>query len=252
MSTPQNPNSGSEPVNNQNDQADQYAQQEQPPQQEQPAQQEQPVQQEQPAQHEQPAQQVQYEQQNPYAPGAQYDQAAHYGQQQGQYDQTAGYDQVAQPGQPGPYYQGADYTQQNQGVYAGSQHPQAGVYGAPGTFGEQPRSAGFFKALFDIRFDNFIAIRWAGFIYVIAIIVAVLSWLGAIVGGIATGVAAGSAASFYGDDPSFNPLPLLLAIIFGWIIPALWVIFVRLGLEFIVSTVKTAQNTKAISDSLNK
>ncbi|MDN6530359.1 MAG: DUF4282 domain-containing protein, partial [Brevibacterium sp.] len=62
----------------------------------------------------------------------------------------------------------------------------------------------------------------------------------------------GAAAGFYSNAPSFSPWPLLLAIIFGWIVPALWVIFVRLVLELIVANVKTAENTKRIAESLRR
>ncbi|GAA1852300.1 DUF4282 domain-containing protein [Brevibacterium marinum] len=190
-----------------------------------------------------------YQGQTQYDQGARYDHGGQYNPQ-GQYFQPGSQDQFGQPTQQGQFYQGADYAQPNQGVYAGSQHPQFAAYGQPGSPGGQPRNSGFFRSLFDFRFDNFIAVKWAGFIYIIAIVVAALSWLGSIIGGILTGAAAGAAAGFYSDAPSFSPWPLLLAIIFGWILPALWVIFVRLALELIVANVKTAENTKRIADSV--
>ncbi|MGC2940807.1 DUF4282 domain-containing protein [Brevibacterium sp. FAM 24638] len=197
-------------------------------------------------------------------------QDAQPGYQQGTYDPTA-YQAQGQPyqqagySQPGAYqqdpYQQDPYQQDpyQQGVYSqGAPQQQAygqPVYGQP-AYGQAPQStpqrAGFFKSLFDIRFDSFIAVKWAGFIYIIAIVVAALSYLGTIIAGISAGVAAGSAAAYFTDGPSFNVLPLILSIVFGWIIPALWVIGVRLVLELIVSNIKTAENTKRIADSVSR
>ncbi|SDS40704.1 protein of unknown function [Brevibacterium siliguriense] len=169
--------------------------------------------------------------------------------QQGTYDPNAYQAQ-------GQQYQQGGYSQP--GVY--QQDPYQQAYGQPAygqpAYGQAPQSApqqaGFFKSLFDIRFDNFIAVKWAGFIYIIAIVVAALSYLGTIVAGITTGVAAGSAASYLSGGPSFSVLPLILSIIFGWIIPALWVIGVRLVLELIVSNIKTAEHTQRIADSVSR
>ena len=180
--------------------------------------------------------------------------------QQGTYDPNA-YQAQGQKYQQGGYSQPGAYQQDpyQQGAYSqGAAQQQAygqPAYGQP-AYGQAPQStppqAGFFKSLFDIRFDNFIAVKWAGFIYIIAIVVAALSYLGTIVAGITTGIAAGSASSYLSGGPSFSVLPLILSIIFGWIIPALWVIGVRLVLELIVSNIKTAEHTKRIADSVSR
>lgn len=268
MSTPQNPYSGSDAENNQNIQNDQvdpdsnqvspvsdetgpdssaagteFGQAEQHRQAEQYNDQQ--------SQFAQPNMQGQQNQYNQYDQGAQYNQGGQYNQS-GQYGPQNQYGQFEQPSQQGQHSQGADYAAYGQGNYAGSQHAPVGNFQQPAAQQKAGGSGGFFKSLFDFRFDNFIAVRWAGFIYIIAIVVAALSWLGSIIGGIVTGAAAGSASAYFGEAPSFSPWPLLLAIIFGWIIPALWVIFVRLGLELIVANVKTAENTKHIADSLRR
>lgn len=208
-------------------------------------------------QQEQFGQQNQFGQPEQFGHGGQYNSPDQYGQsgQGGQYNPQDQYGQYGQPAQQGQYQQsqyqqGADYTAHNQGNFAGSQHAPAGNFQPPAAQHNAGSNSGFFKSLFDFRFDNFIAIRWAGFIYIIAIVVAALSWLASIIGGIVTGAAAGVASSYMSNGPSFSPWPLLLAIIFGWIVPALWVIFVRLALELIVANVKTAENTKKIADSL--
>ncbi|MCF2573053.1 DUF4282 domain-containing protein [Brevibacterium sp. UCMA 11754] len=197
------------------------------------------------------SQQSQFGQQQQFGQGGQYTPQDQY-DQGGQYDPQNQYGQYGQPAQQGQYYQDADYAAYNQGNYAGSQHAPVGNFQQQAAQQKPGGSGGFFKSLFDFRFDNLIAVRWAGFIYIIAIVVAALSWLGSIIGGIVTGAAAGAATSYLSDGPSFSPWPLLLAIIFGWIIPALWVIFVRLALELIVANVKTAENTKRIADSLGR
>ena len=161
--------------------------------------------------------------------------------QQGTYDPNAYQAQGQQYAQPGAYQQ----DPYQQGAYSqGAAQQQA--------YGQAPQQAGFFKSLFDIRFDNFIAVKWAGFIFIIAIVVAALSYLGTIVAGITTGIAAGATSGYFNDGPSFSVLPLILSIIFGWIIPALWVIGVRLVLELIVSNIKTAEHTQRIADSVSR
>lgn len=170
-------------------------------------------------------------------------------QQGGSYQQSGeAYSQHADAySQPGAYQQGSAYQQQ------GVAYPQSGGYQSGG-YPQQSGTGekGFFKSLFDIRFDNFISVKWSGFIYIIAIVVAALSYLGTIIGAIVTSTAASSAAGYYSSGPSFSILPIILAIIFGWIIPALWVIFVRLCLELIVANIKTAENTRKIADSVGR
>lgn len=194
------------------------------------------------------------------AQASQQSQAAQADYQQGTYDPNA-YQAQGQQYQQGGYSQPGAYQQDpyQQGAYSQSAAQQQAygqpAYGQP-PFGQAPQSApqqsGFFKSLFDIRFDNFIAVKWAGFIYIIAIVVAALSYLGTIIAGISAGVAAGTASAYMTGGPSFSIWPLLIAIIFGWIIPALWVIGVRLVLELIVSNIKTAEHTKRIADSVGR
>lgn len=128
---------------------------------------------------------------------------------------------------------------------AGSQIPQASSWTpAPKQAGE----AGFFRALFDFTFTHFITVRFSAFLYIVAFLVAILMWLGQILGGILFGSMLGSFNSFYGES-SFNAVPLILALVFGWIPSVIALIAMRLGLEFSVATVRTAQNTKAIAEA---
>ncbi|MCW1804439.1 DUF4282 domain-containing protein [Brachybacterium squillarum] len=127
----------------------------------------------------------------------------------------------------------------------------AGAYGA-GTYGggqapQGRQEAGFLRALFDFTFTHFITVKFSSFLYVIAIIVALLMWLLQIISGITFGAAWGSMNSYYGEG-GFNAVPLILAILFGWIPSVIALLVFRLGLEFAVATVRTAQNTTEIAE----
>lgn len=128
-------------------------------------------------------------------------------------------------------------------AYAAPTEPAYGA--APAPQGRQ--EAGFFRALFDFTFTHFITVKFSSFLYVIAIVVALLVWLLQIVSAILTGVAWGSMNSYYGEG-GFNAVPLILAILFGWIPSVIALLVFRLGLEFSVATVRTAQNTTEIAE----
>ncbi|MCT1998543.1 DUF4282 domain-containing protein [Brachybacterium muris] len=120
----------------------------------------------------------------------------------------------------------------------------SGSASGDGRFGE----AGFFKTLFDFKFEHFITVKFSSFLYVLAFVVAALMWLSNIVSGIVFGFAWGSMNSYFGE-PSFSPVPLILSILFGWIPSVIALIAMRLGLEFAVATVRTAQNTGRIAEA---
>ena len=128
--------------------------------------------------------------------------------------------------------------------HPGGAGPSGGGASGDGRFGE----AGFFKALFDFKFEHFITVKFSSFLYVIAFVVAALMWLSNIVSGIVFGFAWGSMNSYFGE-PSFSPVPLILSILFGWIPSVIALIAMRLGLEFAVATVRTAQSTGRIAES---
>ena len=161
-----------------------------------------------------------------------------------------------------PYGQSASYGQgtpsqpaAEQPAWGSAPSPATGPQAATGqapVSGQQPAGgageAGFFKALFDFRFEHFITVKFSSFLYIIAFVVAALMWLCNIVSGIMFGFMWGSMNSYFGE-PSFSPVPLILAILFGWIPSVIALIAMRLGLEFAVATVRTAQNTGRIAES---
>lgn len=99
----------------------------------------------------------------------------------------------------------------------------------------------------DFKFDHFITVQFSSFLYVVAFLVAILLWLGQILLAVSLGFALGGANTFY-QEPSFNAVPLVLAILFGWIPSVVALIAMRLILEFSVANVRTAQNTKRLEE----
>ena len=120
--------------------------------------------------------------------------------------------------------------------------PTAGYpsYGAPAPSPAESTSGqgkGFFSALFDLSFDNFVAVKFARVIYLIAVILAaatlIFGWLL-------------PALVMFGES-FFGGLALLLV---GWLpvglIALVQLVFIRVFLEFVISSVKTAENTSKL------
>lgn len=158
------------------------------------------------------------------------------------------------PGQPQPSA-GDPYAQPYGGQPAGGTHygtqSASGWGSAPAAAqpGSERDTTGFLGALFDLKFDHYVSVRWARIIYVLHIIACVGMWL-LLIGwsvffGIIFGLAMG--VSVFGES-SFNPLPLILAILFGWIPALMQLVYGRMVLEFIVASIKTAENTRKIAE----
>ena len=94
--------------------------------------------------------------------------------------------------------------------------------------------------MFDFSFRHFITLSFAKVIFVIAIVIACLWYVGILI----TGFGGSMLGARYGGTVIFG----LLALLFGWIPPALFLILVRLGLEFSVATIRTAQNTSILAE----
>lgn len=149
--------------------------------------------------------------------------------------------------------------EQNPAPIPSSPHSAYSPYsgsGAEQTYGHQsgpgapvpsrPREAGFFRAIFDFSFEHFITVKFSSFLYVLAFIIAALYWVVQVITGVLMGFALG--ADVWTGEQGFNAVPLILAILFGWIPSVVLLIAMRLGLEFVVATVRTAQNTRRIAD----
>ena len=111
---------------------------------------------------------------------------------------------------------------------APQQAPQPGV---AGQFAAQAPSIndakGFLGALFDMKFENFVTTKFVRFLYWIAVILSVLTWISAIVIGFSMHVVLG-----------------IVALFFGWIFAFVSLIFYRMGLEVIYSVVSIASVLK--------
>lgn len=142
---------------------------------------------------------------------------------------------MTQPPQP-PY---GDQPQQpphgEQPPYGGHQQGAPTGYPAPQGRGG-PDTAGFFKALFDFSFKSFITIKFAGFIFAIGLVV------------IGVGTLIGLIVSFVTMTESVGGGFLMLLMVI--IIAPIYLILLRVGLEFYVAMVRTAQNTSQVASEL--
>ncbi|VEG73621.1 DUF4282 domain-containing protein [Actinomyces slackii] len=113
--------------------------------------------------------------------------------------------------------------------------------GYPGYAPVQQR--GFFSALFDMSFSQYITITWVKVVYILCLIAIAIGWFfGAFMMGTVAGIGGGS----YGSS-EFDPGAFFFALIFGLIPAFLHVIGIRLLLEFIVAIIRTEQNTRALA-----
>lgn len=142
-------------------------------------------------------------------------------------------------GDPNPQYgqPPQDPSQQYQQPPQG--YPQPG-YGDQGQHGYQqppqgqpqaPSEPNVFSALFSPDFSALQVHKFAKAFFYLILAVAAIWWLSSIISGIVL-------ASSYG---SFDVWSLLRPLLFGWVVPALTVIFARLGLEVIVLLSKNAK-----------
>lgn len=97
---------------------------------------------------------------------------------------------------------------------------------------------GFFQSLLDFEFKNFITIQFAKVIYILAIALGILCWGFALI------------ASLYtmADDFGAGLFGFFGSLILGGIMFILYIVAVRLQIEFVVSMIRTAQNTGELAD----
>ncbi|MGW4858814.1 DUF4282 domain-containing protein [Kocuria palustris] len=151
--------------------------------------------------------------------------------------------QGGQPGYGGPSYGGANQPVQQPGQHQQPSYsaPQGG-YSQPGGMpqgqsGRQPgQEKGFFGALFDFSFKNYITIKFASVLYIAGIVLLTLGWFIMTIAAFATDSA----------------LAGLGTLIFGFVILFIYIVLFRLMLEFYVAMVRTAQNTSILVDRGNR
>lgn len=115
------------------------------------------------------------------------------------------------------------------------QRPQQGYYPQQGQppYPQQSRqqsnaaeAKGFFGALFDFSFQSFITVKFATLIYMVLLVFLALGWLFMVIAGFATDAWAG-----------------VLALLLGWIPAVIYLILIRVMLEFYIAMIRTSQNT---------
>lgn len=87
-----------------------------------------------------------------------------------------------------------------------------------------------FDALFDLSFTRFITISMIKIIYILAMVVLGLSWLGIVIGGLTQGF-----------------LPFLVALVVATIGAVLYLLLVRVWLELIVVVFRIGENTSIMA-----
>ena len=108
---------------------------------------------------------------------------------------------------------------------AGVAQPAAGV-----------KTEGFFKALFDLNFSQFITVKFAKYIYILTIAFHAFAVL----------VAAGVSGAL-SDDGGF--VRFIFALIVWSVVAVFSLIVVRVGLELAVSIIRTAQNSSHLVEN---
>lgn len=140
------------------------------------------------------------------------------------------------PQQPYEQYgQQPGYQQQGSAPSASSAHG-AGYQGYPQGGYQQPpqpkKEPAGFGVLFDLDFSTLKVEKAAKAFYALVLAVAALWYVAGIIDGLVS-------ASLYGVD--FQVWVFLEPLLFGWIVPALVLIFARLLIELTVASVRTSQ-----------
>ncbi|NCJ07189.1 DUF4282 domain-containing protein [Synechococcales cyanobacterium C] len=94
---------------------------------------------------------------------------------------------------------------------------------------------GFFEALLDPSFSDFIAPKIIGILYLVSVIIVVLIAVASILRALAEGIVAG-----------------FIVLIIAPLLAFLYIIFFRIGMEAFLATIRTAENTGIIADHLRR
>ncbi|MDK8346491.1 DUF4282 domain-containing protein [Brevibacterium sp. UMB1308A] len=109
----------------------------------------------------------------------------------------------------------------------------------------------FFKALFDLKFENFVTINFASVLYTLSIVTAVGTWLlWIVITAIASAAASGLSYALSGSGGGLLGMMFLPTIFLGWIPALAQIILSRIALEFMVANIRTAQNTTEMRRAL--
>ena len=139
-------------------------------------------------------------------------------------------------------YPSQPYPQNNQPSYP---YGPAGSSPSPSDNDQK----GFFGSLFDMSFNYYVTPKIAKIVYILTIICGVAMWIGAIITAGGVGSAIGEAAN---DSSGGSGVLVVFAILLGWIPAFLFIIGVRMQIEFVLALIKTSENTSALRRTLNR
>jgi uncharacterized membrane protein YtjA (UPF0391 family) len=169
-----------------------------------------------------------------------------FGQQQPQgYGQpaTQSFGQQSQPGQqPGGYSQPG----------YGQQHPGAAAWGAGAQSPQPPRDAGPIKAAFDLSFNSWATPGLVKIVYIVGIVLVVVSYVISVISMFIAGLPRDYG---FGVESEGTVVPGILTLVFGWIPGAFFILLLRVGLEQVLSNVRTATDIRVLrtrSDAAEK
>ncbi|MHA2788189.1 DUF4282 domain-containing protein [Corynebacterium sp. S7] len=130
-----------------------------------------------------------------------------------------------------------DQNQSNYGYNPQQGYPQYPAGGSQQQNAQQSGGVSFFGALFDFSFTNFITIRFAKVIYIVAIVFLALYWAFMLV----------FSLSAFSEGIGIGLLALFAVLIIGGLLFLFGIIMARVTLEFYVSMVRTAENTSKMA-----
>ncbi|WP_420115024.1 DUF4282 domain-containing protein [Pseudactinotalea sp.] len=166
-----------------------------------------------------------------------------FAQQPGQAPGQQGFGQQSQAPQQQPW--GPQGQQQSTGYPQGGYGQQPGQPGQPGPWGggpQQPRDANPIKAAFDFSFGSYATPGLVKIVYIVGMVLAALWYLGIIIAGFQLGA---PRETMFGSSPG-SAVPGILAILFGWIPAAFFILVMRLALEQVLSSVRTAVDVRVL------
>lgn len=100
-----------------------------------------------------------------------------------------------------------------------------------------------------MSFNYYVTPKIAKIVYILTIICGVAMWIGAIITAGGVGSAIGEAVN---DSSGGSGVLVVFAILLGWIPAFLFIIGVRMQIEFVLALIKTSENTSALRRTLNR
>lgn len=173
--------------------------------------------------------------------------------------QSSGPQPHGQPSAPSADWGTGDWQQQwqQQPATAGPNPPygappggQSG-YGPPGPPPHRSVSdANPFRAAFDFTFDSYATPGLVKIIYVLAVILAAIWWIGGTIMSFITGAAITSLGDPYGESGGAGGVVLgIFWLLLGWIPALLWLLLVRIMLEASIALVRVADDIRHLRQS---